>query len=133
MRELQVNTRYGTVEGEHLHGTSVWKGIPYAKPPVGELRFQAPIPPESWDGIREAKQFGPENIQPRHHQAEGIFGEPPAESEDSLYLNIWAPEKKASILSRLWYGFMEVHSLRGREASPCMMEHIWSCVAMSSL
>ncbi|WP_153980421.1 carboxylesterase/lipase family protein [Paenibacillus xylanilyticus] len=95
MRKLQVNTRYGTVEGEHLHGTSVWKGIPYAKPPVGELRFQAPIPPESWDGVREAKQFGPENIQPRHHQAEGIFGESPAESEDSLYLNIWAPEKES--------------------------------------
>lgn len=133
MRELQVNTRYGTVEGEHLHGTSVWKGIPYAKPPVGELRFQAPIPPESWDGIREAKQFGPENIQPRHHQAEGIFGEPPAESEDSLYLNIWAPEKESEHPLPVMVWIHGGSFTSGREASPCMMEHIWSCVAMSSL
>ncbi|MGF9699410.1 carboxylesterase/lipase family protein [Paenibacillus sp. MABNR03] len=96
MEELQVNMRYGIVQGEHLHGTRVWKGIPYAKPPVGELRFQAPVQPESWDGIREARKFGPENIQPRNHQAEGMAGEPPVESEDSLYLNIWAPEKESS-------------------------------------
>ncbi|MGP3782832.1 carboxylesterase/lipase family protein [Paenibacillus sp. 1A_MP2] len=95
MRELQVNTRYGTVQGELLHGASVWKGIPYAKPPVGELRFQAPVPPETWDGVREAKQFGPENIQPRNPQTEGISGQPPVESEDSLYLNIWAPEQES--------------------------------------
>ncbi|WP_440114614.1 carboxylesterase/lipase family protein [Paenibacillus sp. QZ-Y1] len=96
MRDLQVNTRYGTVQGDLLHGTSVWKGIPYAKPPVGELRFQAPASPESWDGVREAKQFGPENIQPRNHQAEGISGEPPVESEDCLYLNIWTPDKESN-------------------------------------
>ncbi|PQP84250.1 para-nitrobenzyl esterase [Paenibacillus sp. PCH8] len=93
MRELQVQTKYGTVQGELLHGASVWKGIPYAKPPVGELRFQAPVQPESWDGIRQATQYGPENIQPRHHQPEGMT-ELPTESEDSLYLNIWAPQEK---------------------------------------
>ena len=57
MRELQVQTTYGTVQGELLHDASVWKGIPYAKPPVGELRFKAPVQPESWDGIRQATQF----------------------------------------------------------------------------
>lgn len=40
MRELQVQTTYGTVQGELLHDASVWKGIPYAKPPVGEPAFQ---------------------------------------------------------------------------------------------
>ncbi|MCM3173719.1 carboxylesterase/lipase family protein [Paenibacillus sp. MER 99-2] len=95
MRELQVETKYGTVQGELLHGTRVWKGIPYAKPPVGELRFQAPVPPESWDGIRQATQFGPENIQPRH-ESDWTGGQRPVESEDSLYLNIWAPEKESS-------------------------------------
>lgn len=93
MRELQVQTTYGTVQGELLHDASVWKGIPYAKPPVGELRFKAPVQPESWDGIRQATQFGPENIQPRNHQPEGLT-EIPSESEDSLYLNIWAPKEK---------------------------------------
>nr|WP_154984289.1 carboxylesterase/lipase family protein [Paenibacillus xylanexedens] len=95
MRELQVQTRYGAVQGELLHGASVWKGIPYAKPPVGELRFRAPVQPESWEGIRQATEFGPENIQPRH-DSEWMGGQKPPESEDSLYLNIWAPEKESS-------------------------------------
>ncbi|WP_308722573.1 carboxylesterase/lipase family protein [Paenibacillus polysaccharolyticus] len=95
MRELQVQTKYGTVQGELLHGASVWKGIPYAKPPVGELRFRAPVQPESWEGIRQATEFGPENIQPRH-DSEWMDGQKPPESEDSLYLNIWAPEKENS-------------------------------------
>jgi len=95
MREIQVQTTYGTVQGELLHDASVWKGIPYAKPPVGELRFKAPVQPESWDGIRQATQFGPENIQPRNHQPEGQT-EIPNESEDSLYLNIWAPKEKGA-------------------------------------
>lgn len=95
MRELQVQTKYGRVQGELLHGASVWKGIPYAKPPVGELRFRAPVQPESWDGIRQATAFGPENIQPRH-DSDWMGGHKPPESEDSLYLNIWAPEKESS-------------------------------------
>ncbi|NMI06886.1 carboxylesterase/lipase family protein [Paenibacillus sp. SZ31] len=95
MKELQVATKYGTVQGELLYGASVWKGIPYANPPVGELRFQAPVQPESWEGIRQATQFGPENIQPRNHQPVGVTGTP-NESEDSLYLNIWAPEEKGA-------------------------------------
>ncbi|MBU5353024.1 carboxylesterase/lipase family protein [Paenibacillus silvae] len=94
MRELQVQTKYGKVQGELLQGASVWKGIPYAKPPVGELRFRAPVQPESWDGIRQATEFGPENIQPRHNSEE-MAGQKPPESEDSLYLNIWAPEKES--------------------------------------
>ncbi|GGH70578.1 para-nitrobenzyl esterase [Paenibacillus silvae] len=95
MRELQVQTKYGKVQGELLQGASVWKGIPYAKPPVGELRFKAPVQPESWDGIKQATEFGPENIQPRHNSEE-MAGQKPPESEDSLYLNIWAPEKESS-------------------------------------
>lgn len=120
MKELQVATKYGTVQGELLHGASVWKGIPYAKPPVGELRFQAPIQPESWDGIRQATQFGPENIQPRNHQPEGLT-ELPNESEDSLYLNIWAPKEKARNHCRSWYGFTAALSYQVQVASLCMM------------
>lgn len=95
MGKLQVMTNYGIVEGENAHGANAWKGIPYAKPPVNELRFKAPVPPESWEGVREARFYGPENIQPRSShlkEAEAAI----RESEDSLYLNVWAPEKESS-------------------------------------
>lgn len=91
-----VSTKYGALKGQNVSGVSVWKGIPYAKPPVHELRFEAPVRPDVWEGIREADHFGPENLQPRMDA--GIFQSPgyePSESEDCLYLNIWAPEKTA--------------------------------------
>lgn len=92
MRELQVNTKYGVLKGVNRNGAAVWKGISYAKPPVNELRFEAPVPPDCWEGVREADQFGPECIQPRTEG--GLFHTPgyePGESEDCLYLNVWAP------------------------------------------
>lgn len=91
MRELQVNTKYGVLKGVNRNGAAVWKGIPYARPPVNELRFEAPEPPDCWEGVREADQFGPECIQPRTEG--GLFHTPgyePKESEDCLYLNVWA-------------------------------------------
>ncbi|GIP42869.1 para-nitrobenzyl esterase [Paenibacillus sp. J45TS6] len=96
MRELQVNTRYGALKGQNINGVAVWKGIPYARPPVNELRFEAPERPDSWEGVKEADQFGPECIQPRTEG--GLFQTPgyePKESEDCLYLNVWAPEQVA--------------------------------------
>ncbi|WP_211747779.1 carboxylesterase/lipase family protein [Paenibacillus sp. Marseille-Q4541] len=93
MRELQVSTKYGVLKGQNINGVSVWKGIPYAKPPVNELRFEAPEHPDIWEGVKEAFQFGPESIQPR--MEDGLFSIPgykPEESEDCLYLNVWAPE-----------------------------------------
>ncbi len=96
MRELRVNTKYGALKGRNINGAAVWKGIPYAKPPVNELRFEAPEPPDSWEGVKEADQFGPECIQPRTEG--GLFQTPgyePVESEDCLYLNVWAPEQVA--------------------------------------
>lgn len=62
---------------------AVYKGIPFAKPPVGSLRWHAPLPAESWQGIKLANKFAPAPIQ---------AGSPaPGKSEDSLYLNIWSP------------------------------------------
>lgn len=77
----------GTVEGD----LRVFKGIPYAAPPVGDLRFRAPVGHDSWRGIREAKQYGAAAIQ-------GVFGwENKLDiinsqyEEDCLYLNVWTP------------------------------------------
>ncbi|ANY67396.1 para-nitrobenzyl esterase [Paenibacillus sp. BIHB 4019] len=93
MSTIEVHTKDGAVKGQQLNGVSVWKGIPYAKPPVDELRFAAPVPPEQWEGVREAFHFGPENIQPRHNGASAEFAAGAfLESEDCLYLNVWAPE-----------------------------------------
>ena len=58
----------------------VYKGIPYAAPPVGDLRWKAPAPPSSWEGVRESTEFGPSSLQRRGGDRS---------SEDCLYLNVW--------------------------------------------
>ena len=77
----------GDREGEHL----VFKGIPYASPPVGELRFRAPQEASSWRGVREATEFGPRAMQVPSEALEAILGTPkdqPPMDEDCLYLNV---------------------------------------------
>ncbi|MCY0878235.1 MAG: carboxylesterase/lipase family protein [Firmicutes bacterium] len=88
--ETTVETRYGAVRGYEADGVKVWKGIPYAQPPTGSLRFQAPRAPDPWTGVRDAREFGPMAVQPAEP---GFFGRlpQPAQSEDCLTLNIWAP------------------------------------------
>ncbi len=58
-RSVVVRTRAGAVGGRREDGTAVFRGIPFAPPPVGHLRFRAPEPAERWDGVREADAFGP--------------------------------------------------------------------------
>ena len=77
----------GKVQGTTQEGLTVYRGIPYAAPPVGELRWRAPQPVEAWDGIRLAEQFAAAPIQ-------GGRGDPGV-SEDCLYLNVWTPAKSA--------------------------------------
>ncbi|MEV4089550.1 carboxylesterase family protein, partial [Nonomuraea fuscirosea] len=55
----KVRTTEGVVQGLWREGHAVFRGIPYARPPVGELRFQAPAPPPRWEGTRQATEFGP--------------------------------------------------------------------------
>jgi para-nitrobenzyl esterase len=54
-----ATTTQGRVFGEEREGLSIFRGIPYAKPPVGALRWRAPEPAEPWSGVRDCTQFGP--------------------------------------------------------------------------
>lgn len=96
-----VKTAKGYLEGLEKEGYSLFAGIPYAKPPVGGLRWKAPQPVDSWQGVREAKAFQNRSMQDVRRTA-GFYDkefydevwQTPV-SEDSLYLNIWTPAKKA--------------------------------------
>lgn len=82
-----------------LHNTHAWRGIPFARAPVGELRWKAPRPPRSWQGTREALQVGAPCIQFWGGSA-GVEGEPGelVGSEDCLSLSVWAPAMQAESL-----------------------------------
>ena len=81
-----VTTKLGRLEGEDLDGVTVFRGVPYAAPPIGELRFRAPVPPASWTSVRDARQFGP-----TPPQLLSIMRDLAPQSEDCLHLNVWTP------------------------------------------
>jgi para-nitrobenzyl esterase len=87
-----VKVEGGKIEGTIENGIHVFRGIPFAAPPVGDLRWKAPQPVKVWDGIRRADTFGPSCPQmamiPGTNQLEL--------SEDCLYLNVWTPAKAAN-------------------------------------
>jgi para-nitrobenzyl esterase len=83
----------GNLAGLHADGLSIYKGVPFAAPPLGELRWQPPAPVTGWTGTRKATAFAPACMQ----TGVSMPGEaPPAVSEDCLYLNIWAPARSAA-------------------------------------
>ncbi len=88
-----VNTEIGKVQGITKDGITYFKGIPYAAPPVGNLRWRAPQPAASWAGIRPAGQFGNDCIQwPIAPEAKLYIGA--TLSEDCLFMNVWRPANK---------------------------------------
>ena len=98
--EDPVETTVGKVRGaqETKTATCGWRGIPYAAPPVGELRFRSPQPAPAWEGVLDANTFGDRCMQ------KGIMdlADPPGESEDCLYLNVWRPAKSGRFPVMVW-------------------------------
>lgn len=91
----QAKTANGVVEGvTEASGIRAFKGIPFAQPPVGELRWKEPQPVKNWQGVRKAEKFGPRAMQ------RAVFGDmgfrSDGMSEDCLYLNVWTPAKSAT-------------------------------------
>jgi para-nitrobenzyl esterase len=92
-RQAIVSTKSGKLEGFFENGLYVFKGVPYAAPPVGELRWMPPQPVQNWDSVRDAKKYQaicPQIVMPIAVPGAPSFEEH-AQSEDSLYLNIWTP------------------------------------------
>lgn len=90
---IQATTENGLIEGNYntKDGLQEFFGIPFAKPPVGNLRWKAPQPLDNWKGVLKTKKFGPRAVQA------GVFGDmnfrSDGLSEDCLYLNVWSPAK----------------------------------------
>lgn len=85
-----VSTGQGRLEGEESAGLFVFKGIPFAAPPVGARRWLAPEPAAPWSGVRDARKFGAASHQNRATALAAMKIDEP-QSEDCLYLNVWSP------------------------------------------
>src|SRR5438270_64454 len=82
-----VKVEGGSVRGAIEDGLTVYRGIPFAAPPIGDRRWQGPQSAAKWEGVKQAVNFGPPCVQ--------SAGRGPAPSEDCLYLNVWTPAKSA--------------------------------------
>jgi para-nitrobenzyl esterase len=91
---VQTKIENGTIEGlyDTRTGLQLYLGVPFAKPPVGSLRWKAPQPLENWTGVKQTKNFGPRPVQAI------VFGDMNSRSngvsEDCLYLNVWTPANR---------------------------------------
>ena len=98
----RVKTANGILEGTlEMSGIITFKGIPYAAPPIGDLRWREPQPVKNWKGIRKADHFGPKAMQAPIF-SDMVFRSD-GTSEDCLYLNVWAPKEVEKLLPVLVY------------------------------
>ncbi len=98
-----VQTSDGVVRGVTEGNVTLFKGLPYAAPPVGDLRWRAPQPVTAWEGVRDATEFGPNSAQAGWPRGSGSIAE--GSSEDCLYLNLWLPaniEANAKLPVMVW-------------------------------
>jgi para-nitrobenzyl esterase len=110
-----VETQYGRLQGVVGDGVRVFKGIPYAEPPIGPLRWQPPQPVKPWTGTRDALEFGfdcPQQPNPL------MQTRAPGQSEDCLTLNVWTPAKPANDRLPVMVWFYGGSFVMGSAASP---------------
>ena len=89
-----VKVERGLLQGTLEDGLTVYRGVPFAAPPAGDLRWRAPQPAAKWEGVRQAAKFGPQCVQAMGNPSDAAQG--PGMSEDCLYLNVWTPAERAN-------------------------------------
>ena len=100
-----VNAPAGSLRGTTEGNLNVFRGIPFAEPPVGPLRWKPPVPKANWQGTRDATSFGAACWQPVSKLNTIYANDPFPMSEDCLTLNIWAPTKASKAPVLFWiYG-----------------------------
>lgn len=103
----------GSLDGRTLpSGVKAWLGVPFAAPPVRNLRWRPPAPVERWSGTLHADRYAPECLQPLRSSGQNHYFGEEATSEDCLYLNIWAPAKarKAPVIVWIYGGGFNIGS-----------------------
>jgi para-nitrobenzyl esterase len=107
----EVSVSGGRIRGSlSSYGGAVFKGIPFAQPPTGELRWREPMPVKTWSGVRDAFAFGAPCVQGSPAGARG--------SEDCLYLNVWTPEWPARSRSAVMVWFHGGGNFAGAASDP---------------
>ena len=92
-----IQTKQGLLRGQARDGVASFLGIPYASSPTGGLRFQAPAPPQPWEGVRDAFGYGPTPPKPDYPPPfDTLFAEPNVAGDDWLNLNVWTPDPEAA-------------------------------------
>lgn len=94
-----LETKNGKLQGVERNGMVMFKNIPYAAPPVGDLRWRPPQPVQNWIGLRDASKFGPACMQPL---VDGLTNELVPGSEDCLHLNVFAPKDAKNLPVMVW-------------------------------
>jgi len=100
----QVRVHAGILQGvtDANSHVAAYKGIPYAKPPTGDLRWRPPVPVSAWDGVRDAGEFGYACLQPPPQPTSIYSGGLATLSEDCLTLNVWAPPGARKLPVMVW-------------------------------
>ena len=101
--QLEVTTTSGAVRGSAQGTVRAFKGIPYAAPPFGDLRFAAPAPPVPWSGVRECTAYGATALKPPYPvPVDALLPEPVVPGEDVLNLNVWTPDGAEGLPVLVW-------------------------------
>jgi para-nitrobenzyl esterase len=118
----EVKTTGGLVRGIATHGVHSWRGIPYAAPPIGDLRLRAPHPVVPWEGVRDGSRFGPVPIQERIGEFIGAGKHTPM-AEDALTLNVSAPTTPSDTPRPVMVWFYGGAFVVGASSSPTYRGH----------
>lgn len=109
-------TKSGPIEGYSTPSVDIYKGIPYAAPPVGQRRWKAPAPVQPWTEVLQTKEAGTPCVQPTVERP-GIYSNPPDKvSEDCLTLNVWSPKEAENLPVFVWIHGGALRTGTGSEA-----------------